>query len=186
MTKKIYSILWLFISVAEKTYWFVWKQNQFRQFKSYGANVTISRFCHFTNSTISFGDKVYVGQGCCFQAMRSEIRIGNNVMFGPNVSIHGGNHRHDVVGRYMIDITLEEKLPENDEDVIIEDDVWIGSGAIILKGVTIGEGSIVGAGSVVTKNVPPYTILVGSKLQKTFDRFHKDDVQKHKQTLGLQ
>jgi len=106
-------------------------------------------------------------------------------MFGPNVSIHVGNHTHDVVGRYMIDITLDEKLSENDEEVIIEDDAWIGSGAIILKGVTIGEGSIVGAGSVVTKNVPPYTILVGSKVQKTFDRFQKDDIQKHKQILEL-
>ena len=185
MMESIYSVLWNLISIIEKTYWFLWKQNQLKLFKSHGDSVTISRHCHFTPSTISFGSKVYVGQGCRFQAMRSEIKIGNNVMFGPNVSIHGGNHRHDIVGRYMIDITLDEKLPENDEDVIIEDDSWIGSGAIILKGVTIGEGSIVGAGSVVTKSVPPYTIHVGSKVQQTFDRFKKDDIQKHKQLLGL-
>lgn len=162
MIQNIYSVLWYLIFIIEKTYWFLWKQNELKLFKSHGANVTISRHCHFIDSTVSFGDKVYVRHGFRFQAMRSEIKIGNNVMFGPNVSIHGGNQRYDVVGRYMRDITLDEKLPENDEDVMTEDEAWIGSGAIIFKGVAIGEGSIVGAGSVVTKNVPPYTIHVGS------------------------
>lgn len=45
--------------------------------------------------------------------------------------------------------------------VIIEDDVWIGIGAVILQGVRIGEGSIVGAGSVVTRNIPAGSIAVG-------------------------
>ena len=48
-------------------------------------------------------------------------------------------------------IEVQEKLPENDADVTIEDDVWIGANSTILKGVTIGRGSIVSAGSVVTK-----------------------------------
>jgi acetyltransferase-like isoleucine patch superfamily enzyme len=61
----------------------------------------------------------------------------------------------------MADITEAEKLPENDLDVVIEDDVWIGTRAIILHGVTIGRGAIIGAGAVVTKNVPPYAIVGG-------------------------
>jgi len=77
MMQKIYSVLWYLIAIIEKTYWFLWKQNQLKLFKSHGANVTISRHCHFTHSTVSFGDKVYVGQGCRFQAMRSEIKIDN-------------------------------------------------------------------------------------------------------------
>ena len=44
----------------------------------------------------------------------------------------------------------------------IEDDAWIGAGAIILPGVTIHKGAIVGAGSVVTKDVPPYSIVAGN------------------------
>ena len=46
-------------------------------------------------------------------------------------------------------------------EVIIEDDVWIGTGAIINKGVRIGKGSVIGSGSVVTQNIPPYSIAVG-------------------------
>jgi acetyltransferase-like isoleucine patch superfamily enzyme len=51
-------------------------------------------------------------------------------------------------------------MNHNEEGIRIEDDCWIGAGAIILNGVTVGKGSIVGAGSVVTKNVDPYSVVV--------------------------
>lgn len=74
-------------------------------------------------------------------------------MFGPNVSIVTGNHRIDVIGKYMVDV--KEKREIDDQSVVIEDDVWIGRGATILKGVTIGRGSVIGAGTIITKNVDP-------------------------------
>ncbi len=83
----------------------------------------------------------------------------------------------------MISIKDCEKLPENDQDVIIEDDVWIGQNAIILKGVRIGEGSVIGAGSIVTKNVPPYTIHIGTHETKEWARFSEDDIIKHKMKI---
>ena len=46
--------------------------------------------------------------------------------------------------------------------ITIEDDVWIGGGAIILPGVTIGKGSVIGTGSVVTKSIPPYSVAAGN------------------------
>ena len=49
-------------------------------------------------------------------------------------------------------------------DIVVEDDVWIGYGALVLSGVTIGQGSIIGARSIVTKNVPPYSIYVGNRV----------------------
>ena len=105
-------------------------------------------------------------------------------MFGPEVSIHGGNHRTDLVGRFMIDIKMDEKLPENDQDIIIEDDVWIGTKAIILKGVTVGEGSIVGAGTVVFKDVPAYSIITGSHVQKIRKRWSKYEIDRHKEIIN--
>jgi len=104
-------------------------------------------------------------------------------MFGPNVSIHGGNHRTDLIGRYMIDIRLDEKLPENDQDVVIEDDVWVGANAIILKGVTIGQGSIIGAGTIVYKSIPPYTIVVSNISQKIKERWSPEQIIQHKKQL---
>ena len=85
----------------------------------------------------------------------------------------------------MIEVTEDEKLPENDQDVIIEDDVWIGQNAIILKGVRVGEGSIIGAGSVVTKDVPPYTIHVGTHGIMEKPRFSQEDLAKHIEVLNL-
>lgn len=70
-------------------------------------------------------------------------------MFGPNVTIRGGDHRIDVIGRNTVDIKEYEKLPENDKDVFVDDDVWIGCNVTILNGVHIGRRSVVGAGSVV-------------------------------------
>jgi maltose O-acetyltransferase len=81
------------------------------------------------------------------------------VLFGPEVVVVAGNHNTVVVGRFMADVL--EKRPEDDIGIVIEDDVWVGSRAILTDGVTIGRGSIIGAGSVVTKSVPPYSIVAG-------------------------
>ena len=112
------------------------------------------------------------------------IYIGNHVVMGPGVIIRGGDHRFDVVGRYIIDIKEKDKLPQNDQDVWIHDDVWIGQGAIILKGVTIGEGCVIGAGAVVTKSVPPYTIYIGCHEPLLRRRFTDEQILEHKKRLG--
>ena len=80
-------------------------------------------------------------------------------MFGPNVTVVGGNHNTSEAGRFMYDIT--QKRPEDDQDVVVEDDVWVGCGAIILKGVRIGRGSVVAAGALVNRDVLPYNIVGG-------------------------
>ena len=59
-------------------------------------------------------------------------------------------------------ITMRNLEQQDRGEIIIEDDVWIGWGAIILKGVRVGEGSIIGAGSVVTRDVQPFTIVGGN------------------------
>ena len=104
---------------------------------------------------IKIGDNSYIGPGANIITTRANVFIGNNVMFGPSVTIITGNHRTDIVGRTMRSITDEEKRDCDDEDVIIEDDVWVGANATILKGVTVGTGSIIAAGSVVTRSTPP-------------------------------
>lgn len=72
-----------------------------------------------------------------------------------------GNHRIDIPGKYMSEATDAMKRMEDDQDIVIEDDVWIGCNAIILKGVTIGTGAVIAAGAVVTKDVPENCIAMG-------------------------
>ena len=104
-------------------------------------------------------------------------------MFGPGVTIITGDHRTDMIGRYMKTVGDNEKLPENDKDVIIENDVWVGANVTILKGVEIGEGSIVAAGSVVTKSVPPYSIVGGVPARVIKARFTPEQIEQHKEYI---
>lgn len=82
-------------------------------------------------------------------------------MSGPRLTIVTGDHRFDIKDKYMDEVTVEEKLPKNDQSVVIEKDVWCGANVTILKGVTIGRGSIIGAGAVVTYNVGEYEVWGG-------------------------
>ena len=58
------------------------------------------------------------------------------------------------------------------DDVVIEDDVFIGIGAIICNSVIVGKGAIIGAGSVVTKNIPPYQVWAGNPAKFIKERVH--------------
>jgi maltose O-acetyltransferase len=108
---------------------------------------------------ISVGDHVNLGTRCFIKSPRAKVKIGNKVLFGPDVVIIGGDHNTALTGRFIMD--MRDARPEDDENVTIEDDVWIGARAIILKGVVIGRGAVIGAGSVVTKSVPPYAMVAG-------------------------
>ena len=98
-------------------------------------------------------------------------------MFGPGVHIHGGNHDYSTLGLYMKDNHSKEL--GSDGKVIVGDDCWIGSGAYILKGVTIGKGSVIGACSVITKDIPPYSVVVGGLPRKEFNRFSQEELPNH-------
>jgi len=133
--------------------------------------------------TIEIGDNVYIGPGAMFLAKDSSIKIGNKVLFGPNVSIIGGNHSTHIIGKMMADYKLSDKDASDDLPVIISEDVWVGSGAIILNGVHIGRGAIIAAGAVVTKNVSPYSIVGGVPAKLIKFRWDVCNILKHESLL---
>jgi acetyltransferase-like isoleucine patch superfamily enzyme len=127
---------------------------------------------------IEIGDNVFLGNGTVINTS-VPVRLGNNVMFGPEVMIMGGDHNFSMVGKVM----REVKEGGKNEPVVIEDDVWIGARALILKGVIIGEGTVVGAGSVVTKSLPPYSICVGNPCKPVKYRFTDENLKIHLQIV---
>ncbi len=135
----------------------------------------------YSFDTVEVGDDVYIGPGACLQASRSGIQIGSKVMFGPCVTIIGGDHNTSVVGKYMKDVS--EKRPENDQMVVIDDDVWVAAKAVILKGVHLGRGCIVAAGAVVTREVPPYSVVAGVPARVISFRFDVDTILEHEASL---
>ncbi len=154
-------------------------------FGSHGRNFRFDPDGTYSFNTIFVGDDVNLGLRPIILATRSQIRIGNHVMFGPEVTIRGGNHRIDLVGRFMISVSEEEKRLEDDLGVVIEDDVWIGTRAIILHGVTIGRGSVIAAGAVVTKDVPMYSIVGGVPARVIAMRFDIDSILEHETKIYL-
>ena len=102
---------------------------------------------------IHLGERSYINMGATLLD-NAPIRIGADVMIGPNVQIYTAAHALDADERIQ---GVETALP-----VTIEDRVWIGGGAILLPGITIGQEAIVGAGAVVTRDVPAGARVVGN------------------------
>lgn len=130
---------------------------------------------------LSIGDGSSIPKGSVFYCTEAPLTIGRKVIFGPNPTIITGDHRINVVGKFIMD--SNEKLPENDAPVVIEDDVWCGANVTILKGVTIGRGSVVAAGAVVTKSCPPYSIIGGVPAKVLKRRFSKEEIIEHERNL---
>ena len=136
---------------------------------------------YFGLENLSIGSNVSIPRYAHIFCTDAPLIIGNNVIFGPAPTIVTGNHRIDIIGKPIIEI--KEKLPENDETVKIEDDVWIGANVTILKGVTIGRGAVIAAGSVVTKSILPYSIAGGIPAKHIKYRFNIDEILNHEKLL---
>ena len=135
---------------------------------------------------LSIGDGTSIPKGSTFYCTKAALTIGNKVLFGPNPTIMTGNHRIDVLGKHIIDVTDAEKLPVDDMPVTIEDDVWCGANVTVLRGVTIGRGSVIAAGAVVTKSIPPYSIAGGIPAKVIKMRFTEEQIAEHERLLALQ
>lgn len=117
---------------------------------------------------VKIGKKSHVARLVSFDDRNPElIEIGNGVAITTGVMIlcHERDLSNYKPGMYAM------HCPFKEGSVIIKDGAHIGIGAIIMPGVTIGEGAVIGAGSVVTKDIPPYSVAVGTpaKVIKTFE-----------------
>ena len=112
---------------------------------------------------------LFVGNGIL--VLKKNAVINNNIIITAYGRIEIG--QNVMIGAYCYILDIDHKFENGNlapmaeqgysiAPVIIEDDVWIGSHCIITKGVNIGKGSVVGANSVVTKDIPPYSVCVGS------------------------
>lgn len=145
------------------------------KFNYCGEGVHFDAFsCRFVDpSLISLGDFVFIGPRAHISA---NIIIEKYVMFGPNVTVLGGNHNFGEVGEW--NRFLKPKA-ESSSLMSIGTDAWIGAGSIILPGVKIGRGSVVGAGSVVVKDVESFTVVAGNPAKFIRHIFEDDQLKRH-------
>jgi len=145
----------------------------------YGRNVHVQWSTTFMapNKRIRIGNNVGIGGRCVIMA---DLTIGNDVLIGPHVALLSRHaHSQDLVGTSMF------QGPRADRgEIVIEEDVWIGFGAIVLSGVRIGRGSIIAAGAVVLKDVPRYSVYLPQQQYILKPRFSTEQIERHE--AGLQ
>lgn len=117
---------------------------------------------------IEIGEWSYVGHGSRVWS-RERVKIGSYVLISHGVDIHDTDghpldwqQRREDIHRILGGKKKVGAREIGTSPVIIEDDVWIGAKATVLKGVTVARGAVVAAGSVVTKNVAPFTLVAGN------------------------
>lgn len=115
----------------------------------------VYNFRDLPQSGIWIGDNCFIGE---FTIVRGQggVHIGNSVLVAPAVKILAVNHLFGDVTQPVIAQGIEAR------GIVIEDGAWLGGGAVVLDGVRIGQGAVVGAGAVVTRDVPSFSVAVGS------------------------
>lgn len=121
----------------------------------HGAILHVYNFRGIPHSGIRIGENSLIGE---YNVIRGQggVKIGDRVYTSPMVQIVAVNHLFDDPDRPFVEQGITA------QGITIEDDVWIGSGAIVTDGVTIGKGSVVAAGSIVTRSVDPHSLVAGN------------------------
>jgi acetyltransferase-like isoleucine patch superfamily enzyme len=104
-------------------------------------------------STVIIHDNVFVGHACEFVS-DCKIEIGRDCFIASKTTINTNGHE------FFKGIKIKDQ-PLTIKEIIIEEDVWVGTSCVILQGVTIGKGAVVAAGSVVNKSIPAYEVWAG-------------------------
>lgn len=107
-------------------------------------------------TNVELGNDIFINHNIYFLDC-AKIKIGNNVMIGPNCGLYTAIHPLVPAERNTF---LEEA-----KGITIEDDVWFGGNVVVLPGVTIGKGSTIGAGSLVNRDIPPNVLAFGNPIK---------------------
>jgi maltose O-acetyltransferase len=109
-------------------------------------------YCSYGQNT-HIGDHVFLNASCTILD-NNEVRIGHHVMMGPVIQIYTAAH--------LLQAESRIRGLEVAKRIVVEDNVWLGGGAILLPGVRIGRNAVVGAGAVVSRSVPANTVVAGN------------------------
>jgi acetyltransferase-like isoleucine patch superfamily enzyme len=134
----------------------------------HGAVLHVYNFRSLPHAWIRIGDESLIGE---YSLIRGQggVTIGDRVYTSPMTQIIAVNHVFDDPGRPFVDQGITAR------GITIEDDVWIGSAAVITDGVRIGKGAVVAAGAVVSHDVPPHTVVAGipARIIREIDGSHQ-------------
>lgn len=118
-----------------------------------GCHIETPFYASWGGKFVHFGNSVYANFNLTM-VDDCEIYVGDNTMFGPNVTLATAGH--------PVHPELRKRSAQYNLPIKIGNNVWIGANSVVLPGVNIGDNSIIGAGSIVTKDIPPNVVAVGN------------------------
>lgn len=166
-----YSLIW---DIARRC-----KFNAFaRKWRKKNAHNEILPMCIFPKDRVSAGKGSYGELNVISFGESAELKIGNFVSIAQNVTfILDAEHHLDHISTYPFRVKMLKECKYeafSKGNIVVDDDVWIGYGAIIMSGVHIGQGAVIAAGAVVTKDVEPYAIVGGVPAKQIRYRFDQE------------
>lgn len=145
-------------------------------------NVRFTPPCHIINpKNVFIYSDVEIGN-CTISALNAKFIVKKGTLIAPGLNAQTGNHAR-VIGKFVNQITETDKPAGYDHDIVIEEDVWIGSNVTILSGVKIGRGTTIAAGAVVNKCMPPYCICGGVPAKPIKHYWTIDEILEHEAKL---
>lgn len=130
----------------------------YRTMRRVGKNVHICKgYSISCPQNIEIGNHVWIGESF-FAKAEGGIQIGSGTIISRKVEIWTSNHNYN--SEDLISIPYDRRM--NCEEVVIGENVWIGTHVLLLPGVTVGEGAVIGAGAVVTKDIPALAVVGGN------------------------
>lgn len=151
-----------------------------KQWRKNNSNNFTEMLNDFNIRQVEVGEGTYGGLNVLTFDDSHMLKIGAYCSIGPGVQfVLSADHRLDVVSTYpwKVKILGQENEAISKGDIIVEDDVWIGSRAIILSGVKIGKGAVIAAGTIVTKDVPAYSVVGGIPARIIRNRFSDEIIE---------
>ncbi|WP_299007652.1 CatB-related O-acetyltransferase [uncultured Shewanella sp.] len=171
--------------IKKKVYCFLYRDCSFESFCVINKKVELSKTKFLEGARLGTHSKVIGSSVGCYTSIGSRCNISNTTLgnfcsISWNVTINARNHElyrpTTSAFPYVKRMGFTDKDELTHEKCRIGNDVWIGTGAVILSGVSIGDGAVVGAGSIVTKDVLPFEIVAGTPARVIKKRFNQKQI----------
>ena len=153
------------------------------QLGSCGDNTIIEYPIRFEHPKMVFlEDNVKIRSGCyIINSPTEKVVVKKYTIIAAGCTIIPNTHRCVVTIPNVL--LVASHINDKSTDIIIEEDVWVGANVTLLAGAHLGRGCVVGAGAIVSKEVPPYSVVVGSPARIISKTFELDDILKHEAAL---
>lgn len=175
---RIYSYLYFFYRT-----WNLYFGIRRNKFGHYGEKITLLSPIQFRGlANVYLYDNTSIHSKALIQCTRAKFIMKKNSGAAEGLTVITGNHMSKV-GRWFKLVRNNEKTLQFDRDIIVEEDVWIGTNVTLLNGVVVGRGAIIGSGTVCRSSIPPYAIVIGNPAKVVGFRFTPVKIIQHEISL---